>query len=74
VRRPLPVIPGVPPSGPVANACAFHPRCPYAIDRCRLERPGLDPVDSTGMEAGHSSACWRAVEIPTLANTIAVPS
>jgi peptide/nickel transport system ATP-binding protein len=27
-----------PPSG-----CAFHPRCPYANDRCRIERPELRP-------------------------------
>jgi peptide/nickel transport system ATP-binding protein len=27
-----------PPSG-----CAFHPRCPYANDRCRFERPELRP-------------------------------
>ena len=31
-----------PPSG-----CAFHPRCPFANDRCRQERPELqpDPID-----------------------------
>jgi dipeptide transport system ATP-binding protein len=29
-----------PPSG-----CAFHPRCPQAIERCRQERPELRPVD-----------------------------
>ena len=27
-----------PPSG-----CTFHPRCPYANDRCRVERPELKP-------------------------------
>ncbi len=26
--------------------CAFHPRCPIAIDRCRVERP---PLDATGV-------------------------
>jgi oligopeptide transport system ATP-binding protein len=37
-----------PPSG-----CAFHTRCRYAIDRCKLERPLL-------AEAGpqHQVACW----------------
>jgi peptide/nickel transport system ATP-binding protein len=29
-----------PPSG-----CAFHPRCPYASERCQLERPELRPKD-----------------------------
>ena len=25
--------------------CAFHPRCPLAIDRCRIERPELRDID-----------------------------
>jgi peptide/nickel transport system ATP-binding protein len=34
--------------------CAFHPRCPKAFDRCRLDRPVLRP-------AGDSlAACWLA--------------
>ncbi|WP_043338650.1 ABC transporter ATP-binding protein [Belnapia moabensis] len=36
-----------PPSG-----CHFHPRCPFAFDRCRIERPALQQVG-----AGHRSAC-----------------
>ena len=36
-----------PPSG-----CAFHTRCPFAFDRCRVEEPMLRPVG-----AGHNSAC-----------------
>lgn len=39
--------PETPPSG-----CAFHPRCPYAMDRCRTETPELREVD-----AGHQAAC-----------------
>ena len=27
-----------PPSG-----CAFHPRCPHAVDACRRQRPDLKP-------------------------------
>lgn len=43
-----------PPSG-----CAYHPRCPFAIDRCRVEDPPLLVVDSPG----HTAACirWQAV-------------
>ena len=43
-----------PPSG-----CAYHPRCPFAIERCRQEDPTLVPVDAPG----HSAACirWQAV-------------
>ncbi|MFB9266307.1 ABC transporter ATP-binding protein [Bradyrhizobium erythrophlei] len=37
-----------PPSG-----CAFHTRCRYAIDRCKMERP---PLKEAGM--GHQVACW----------------
>jgi oligopeptide/dipeptide ABC transporter ATP-binding protein len=36
-----------PPSG-----CHFHPRCPFAFDRCKVERPMLKTVAS-----GHRSAC-----------------
>jgi oligopeptide/dipeptide ABC transporter ATP-binding protein len=38
-------IAGLPPSllNPPAG-CAFHPRCPVAIDRCRMERPLLREV------------------------------
>jgi peptide/nickel transport system ATP-binding protein len=38
----------------VPGGCAFHPRCPRAIDRCRAERPELVAVDGT------SAACWLA--------------
>ncbi len=37
-----------PPSG-----CHFHPRCPYAMQRCRESKPPLFDVG-----AGHASACW----------------
>jgi peptide/nickel transport system ATP-binding protein len=42
-----------PPSG-----CYFHPRCSYAVDRCRVETPALEPV-----EPGHFVACHRAREL-----------
>ena len=40
-----------PPSG-----CVFHPRCKYAIDECKREKPPLNPVSDS-----HSVACirWR---------------
>ena len=40
--------PSKPPSG-----CAFHPRCPRAVDRCRVETPPLKVVASPG----HRAAC-----------------
>ena len=33
--------------------CRFHPRCPYATDRCRREEPPMVEV-----EKGHWVACW----------------
>ena len=37
------------------EGCRFHPRCPFAVDRCRREEPPLIPI-----EAHHHAACWRA--------------
>ncbi len=34
--------------------CAFHPRCPHATDRCRIEAPALRPAPGPG---GHTVAC-----------------
>lgn len=39
--------PETPPSG-----CAFHPRCPYAMDRCKSEAPALRTLDT-----GHQVSC-----------------
>ena len=52
------------PQGEVADpanpppGCAFNPRCPFAVDRCRVERPEL-----TEITPGHLSACHRAREL-----------
>jgi peptide/nickel transport system ATP-binding protein len=49
-------IPGQPPSLiAVPSGCPFHPRCPYAFERCRIETPPLAMVEG---RAGHRSACW----------------
>ena len=40
--------PSRPPPG-----CRFHPRCPYAFDRCRSEEPAL-----VGLAPARSAACW----------------
>jgi peptide/nickel transport system ATP-binding protein len=47
-------IPGLPPS--LLNrpgGCPFHPRCPFAMERCRVERPVLQPVGSDRFVACH---------------------
>ena len=33
--------------------CSFHPRCPHAFERCRIERPSLVVAVPE-----HSVACW----------------
>jgi dipeptide transport system ATP-binding protein len=43
-----------PPSG-----CAFHKRCPYAVDRCRVEVPVLETLGDAEV------ACHRAAELNT---------
>lgn len=56
-RRTTPAaLAGEPPSplSPPAG-CAFHPRCPHAIERCRRETPRLEG-------GAHSTACHRVDE------------
>ena len=61
-RKPLPgevANPASPPSG-----CYFHPRCAFAIERCKTERPVWEEV-----EPGRWVRCHRARELdlsPTL--------
>jgi oligopeptide/dipeptide ABC transporter ATP-binding protein len=45
--------PANPPRG-----CAFHRRCPYAVERCRTELPTLKEI-----APAHWSACHRAAEL-----------
>jgi len=45
--------PAAPPPG-----CYFHPRCPYAIDRCRTEAPSWREI-----APAHFAACHRADEL-----------
>ena len=53
VKRLKPMVDGDVPS-PVnpPSGCAFHTRCRYAIDRCKVERPALKETAS-----GHQVAC-----------------
>jgi oligopeptide transport system ATP-binding protein len=50
---------GDPPS-PVnpPHGCLFHPRCPFAIEACRVRRPEMEVK-----EPGRSAACIRVGEI-----------
>ena len=55
-------IPGSPPSlTALPGGCAFHPRCPYAMDRCRTDIPQLvPPASDPGRPDGEPrvAACW----------------
>jgi peptide/nickel transport system ATP-binding protein len=44
--------PARPPSG-----CRFHPRCPYAFERCPVEDPAM-----TQVAPGRTVACWLQVD------------
>src|ERR1700757_2178343 len=55
-------IPGTVPSlVRLPQGCAFAPRCPLAVDRCRAEYPPL-----TDYGGAHLAACWRADEMVAL--------
>ncbi|WP_329129054.1 ABC transporter ATP-binding protein [Streptomyces sp. NBC_01476] len=51
---------GQPPSliDPPAG-CRFHPRCPYAMERCKTQAP--EPFD---LSAGHTARCWLYADDP----------
>jgi peptide/nickel transport system ATP-binding protein len=40
----------------IPAGCAFNPRCPQVLARCRSERPELMPAGAT------RAACWRVLE------------
>ena len=52
-----------PPTG-----CAFHPRCPFANERCRSERPELRP-DAAALVACHAVEEGRLPEASPIAAT-----
>lgn len=52
----------IPDAASTPDGCAFHPRCPYAMDVCRAVRPAMTPVDGGG-----EVACHLQTSGPTLA-------
>ena len=59
-RQPLA---GEPPSPRnLPSGCAFHPRCPIAVERCRVQRPELVDV-----AVGHQVACHFPLEAQAVA-------
>ncbi len=43
----------MPDSMELPSGCSFHPRCPYAFDRCPSAKPGMYPASE-----GHYSRCY----------------
>ena len=41
----------------IPTGCAYNPRCPHAVERCRRERPELMAARAT------RAACWRVEEL-----------
>jgi peptide/nickel transport system ATP-binding protein len=59
---PLATIPGrPPPPTEPATGCAFAPRCAHASERCRTERPPLQPPSD-----GRRLACWHPQSGPVV--------
>ncbi len=55
-RRKRIILPGdVPSPLEPPRGCPFHPRCPMAEDRCKMDAPPLVPVSD---DASHCSACF----------------
>jgi peptide/nickel transport system ATP-binding protein/oligopeptide transport system ATP-binding protein len=50
--------------------CRFNPRCPYVMERCRVDKPPLEPV---GPE--HRAACWLHDEkhMASLGRPVGIP-
>jgi peptide/nickel transport system ATP-binding protein len=69
-RLPMEGIPGSPPDlRALPSGCAFHPRCPWAMERCRKEVPLLTRLDGSGREA----ACWLHSGDATVPAELALP-
>ena len=53
-HEPLKPIEGMPPDlSALPEGCAFHPRCPFKIERCSREIPALNRVGESQL-----AACW----------------
>jgi oligopeptide/dipeptide ABC transporter ATP-binding protein len=56
-KDPLYAIPGQPPDlSNLPAGCSFHPRCPSAMDRCRVEEPGEYLAGD-----GATARCWLPI-------------
>jgi len=69
-RRRMEGIAGSPPDlRELPQGCSFHPRCRWAMPRCREERPILLPIDGSSREV----ACWLHTGDATVPAELARP-
>ncbi|TWT25187.1 ABC transporter ATP-binding protein [Planomicrobium sp. CPCC 101110] len=47
----------IPPLSDLPSGCSFHPRCPFATEQCRNEKPPLRTVN------GRETACWHSEQL-----------
>jgi peptide/nickel transport system ATP-binding protein len=61
-RRKLAPLEGEPPDlVHPPTGCRFHPRCPFATEKCVVEEPPLAEIAE-----GHRVACWHHEQVPEL--------
>jgi oligopeptide transport system ATP-binding protein len=66
-RKTRTLLTGEPPSPiDLPGGCSFHPRCPHAVERCRVETPALTGV-------GHGTACHLWPDLPPVSAAVAEP-
>jgi len=53
VRKRIPMAGETPSPIDLPSGCTFHPRCPYAVERCRVEVPQLRKVSNGSLAACH---------------------
>jgi len=57
-KSPRESAPGNPPLlSNLPGGCPFHPRCPYALEKCKIEMP-----ETIALNRDHKVACWLVAE------------
>jgi peptide/nickel transport system ATP-binding protein len=68
-RRPMVGIPGSPPNlRDIPPGCSFHPRCPWVMDRCKVDTPVLERI-----EPRRDVACWLRQPGASIPDELALP-
>ncbi|CAB3800888.1 ABC transporter ATP-binding protein [Pararobbsia alpina] len=50
------------------RGCAYHSRCPLAVERCAVEQPPFEAAETSSSGTPHLRACWHPVaKVRTLA-------